>query len=548
MKLHLNLFLSLFLFSILTSCQEKSETVELLPLKVNDGYHYYDTKGNLKINQKFASAGVFRNGLAIVKLPGNREQYTFIDEKGKNAFGKTYRNVTVFNEGLAWVSPTNSHPTAIDKNGKELFSIKDAEHVKIFKDGIAAYSKKDSISEKWGFVSTSGETIIQPKFYATGNFSEGLCAVKDEAGNWTYIDKKGVVKFEKSYGSATDFINKKAIVQNLFEEKFGVIDSDGNYLIEPTLDSIAADKDSFLIKKNDKWGWLDGTQKAIIEPQFDEAFPFGENELTVVKKNGFYGYIDKKGVVKIDFKFTEAYPFMGEIAYAKPKNSKQGGFIDTSGKSVVNPKFSGVSADLIAYLTGGNSSYEMIETDYFDIENTLKSINLNSPDGFSFNDKIAAITPKLFNKKVSSNTEEDLTISCMKKISSDAYLSSYLIRDKNDPNKINGFWYKVEIAGGRNFYKPNELEKALIKSLKGYKKIEAPNAFINQGRIKAFKNDKHFLLVTGENTANEFIVEILNLDTEIENFDSRSYSNHQKTDTDDSIYRLQRMELLRSED
>ena len=535
----------IFAFTMV-SCNKKTETIDLLPLKEGDGYHYFDIKGNEKISKKFSYAGVFREDLAIVKLVGHKEQYSFINTKGEFAFGKTYRSVSVFSEGLAWVAPHNSVPTAIDENGKEKFSIKNAEHVKIFKDGLAAYSVKDSVSERWGFVDTTGKTVIQPQFHGTGNFSEGLCAVTDEDGNWKYIDKKGTVKITNSFNTAFDFLNGKAIISDNFEEKFGIIDTKGKILVEPKLDSIVYDKKDFLIKKEGKWGWIDAEGKTIIEPKFEDAFPFGENELAVVKQNGLYGFIDKKGVVKINFQFKKAYPFVGEMAYVNMKESQYGSFIDQQGNMVIKNRFSGISEDLITYLNNGKSLYELIETDYFDIESILKSMNLNSPEGLSFNEKISSITSKLYHKKATTNTEDNLTISFMKKISSDSYLSSYIIRDKNDKDKIAGFWYKIEIASGRNFYKPNDLEKAFLKTLKGYKKIEAPRAFINQDRIKAYKNDKHILLVTGDLQTNEFTVEILKPDTEIENFDSRSYSNHQKSDTDDYQYFQQKEELLKN--
>lgn len=538
------LFTFLFAFFLLFSCDKKPETIDLLPLKEGDGYHYFDTKGNEKISKKFSYAGVFREDLAIVKLIGHKEQYSFIDKKGEFAFKKTYRNVSVFSEGLAWVSPHNSFPTAIDEKGNEKFYIKNAEHAKVFKDGLAAYSVKDSIAEKWGFVDKTGKTVIQPQFEETGNFSEGLCAVKDENGNWSYIDKKGIAKIDKNFNSAFEFLNGKAIVSDLFEEKFGIIDVEGKFMVEPKLDSIVYDKRDFLIKKEGKWGWIDAAGKTIIEPKFEDTFPFGENDLAVVKLNGLYGFIDKTGVVKIDFQFKKAFPFMGEMAYVETKGSQYGSLIDQKGNVVVKNKFSGISEDLIAYLNNGNSLYQMIQTDFFDIENILKNINLDSPEDLSFNDKISSITSKLYHKKVAANAEDDLTVSFMRKISSDTYLSSYIIRDKNDKDKIAGFWYKIEMASGRNFYKPNDLEKALIKTLKDYKKIEAPNAFINQDRIKAYKKDKHILLITGDLQTNEFTVEILKPDTEVEEFNSRSYGNHQKSDTDDANYFQQRSELL----
>lgn len=542
MKIFTRLFFVTILASTLFSCSKEKETISLFPLKQNGGdFYFYDSKGTAKSDRNFAYAGAFRDGLAIVKLTGSKEQYVFVNENGQIAIDKNFKNLSIFSDGLAWVSPRNQHPIAIDKKGNEKFSIKGAEHVRVFKDGLAAYSVKDTIGEKWGFVDSNGKTVIQPQFYDTGNFSEGLCAVKDENGNWKYIDKKGVVKFEQSFRTASDFLNGKAIISDNFEEKFGLINSEGSIVLEPKLDSIVYDKEDFLIKKAGKWGWIDANGKTLIEPKFEDASPFGANELAAVKQNGLYGYIDKKGVLKIEFQFQKAYPFMGEVAYVEAKNSDKGSLINKEGKIILKDKFAAISTDLVAYLNGGKSTYEMIETDYFDIESILKSINLNTPEDLSFDSKISEITQKLYQKKITAEADKDLTISFMKKITNDAFLNSYIIRNKEDKNKITGFWFEIEIADEKHFNKQEDIEKALIKTLKGYTKIEAPNAFINQDRIKAFKNNKHILLITGN------IIEILNLNTPIENFESRSYGNFQNTDTDGYEYESKKSQLLGEE-
>lgn len=545
-KLQFTLFLATIL---LISCNKETEKIKLFPLKEGTNYGYFDASGKEIISSKFAYATVFRDGLAIVKLSGNTPKYAFIDQKGNIAFNKTYASVSVFSEGLAWVAPNNGDLTAIDKNGKEKFSIKGAQRVGVFKENVAAYSIKDSIGEKWGFVNDSGETIIKPQFFETRIFSDGLCAVKDSQGNWGFIDKKGNYKIGSKFKSAGNFENGKAIVQDQFAEVFGIIDSKGSFIIEPKFQQMKADKDVFLVQLNDKWGWCDAKGKMIIDFKFDEAFKFGENELAPVKLNDNFGFIDKKGEVKIDFQFAKAYPFNGEIAYAeKKKNSDNvysyAGFIDYKGAFIGKPKFTGISSDLINYFNNDEAEFETIQTDYFDIASILKEINVDNPGNFKFNQNVSEVLPWLYNKKFPVNQELDLTVFFLKKITDEAYLSFYVIR--NNENKIVGYWYKVELAG-KSFYKPNELEKAFVKNLKGYTKIEAPDEFINQGTIKAYKNNKHILLVTGSSLSNQFIVEILNPDINIDEYRSRHYGNHQNTDTDD-LSSMKAMELFRDEE
>jgi len=547
MKLTLNAVL-LSTLILLFSCKQESLKLELYPLKEGTNYGYFDNTGKEIISSKFAYATVFRDGLAIVKLAGNTPKYAFINEKGEIVFSKTYGSVSIFSEGLAWVAPNNADLTAIDKNGKEKFSIKGAQRVSVFKDDLAAYSVKDSVAERWGFVNTLGETVIRPQFFATGNFCDGLCAVKDGDGNWGYIDKKGVYKIESKFKSAGNFLNNKAIVQDQFKEEFGVIDSKGSFIIEPKFQAMKADNEDFLVQLNDKWGWCNRAGEMIVDFKYEEAFKFIESDLAPVKLNGYFGYIDKKGVIKINFQFAKAYSFNGEIAYAEKKKNADNvytyaGFIDKKGDFVVKPKFTGISSDLVSYFNNENPEFETIQTDFFDIASVLKEIDVNNPGNLNFNENVSDIVPELFNKKLPQNRELDLTVFLLRKIADDAYLSLHVMR--NNENKITGFWYKVEL-GGKSFYKANELEKAFIKTLKGYTKTEAPNEFINQGVIKAYKNKNHVLLITGSGLANEFIVEILSKNIDLGNYDSRSYTNHQNTDTDD-LASLKAMELFRED-
>jgi len=546
MKLSLQLT---FLLSTLLifSCQKEDTDLDKFPLKFGTNYGYYDGQGKEIIPDNYAYATVFTDGFAIVKLTGSQKEYAFIDERGQNVFNKTYRNATFFSEGLAWVAPKNLDLTAIDKDGKEKFSIKGAEQVKVFKENLAAYSILDSIGEKWGFVNTSGETVIKPQFFATGNFSNGLCAVKDKDENWGFIDKKGVFQIESKYKSAGDFANEKAIVQDQFEENFGVIDSKGNFIIKPRFQAILADNENYLVQLNDKWGWCNGVGGMIIDFKYDEAFKFGENDLAPVKSEGKFGYIDKKGNVVVKYQFATAYPFNGETAFVKGNDSVVG-IINKKGDFVVKPKFQGISSDLVNYLNKEASEFETIKTDFFNRATILKNINVNNPENLMFGINSSEIAPKLYNKKLPADNEQDLTVFFLKKIAPDAYLSLYAMKNLNGDNKIKGFWYKVELDG-RNFYKPNELEKALIKNLKGYTKIDAPHEFINQGVIKAYKNDKHILLVTGGSNTNEFYVEILDLSVNLDAYNSRSYGNHQRTDTDDlSNMKAMELELFRTEE
>ncbi|NMG73095.1 WG repeat-containing protein, partial [Parazoarcus communis] len=119
-------------------------------------------------------------------------KYGFVDEEGKFIIQPKYKQATVFSEGLAWVVEENGAPIAINKKGETKITLKNAEEVGIFKEGLAFYSafNKDGKKE-FGFIDNTGNIVIKPKFSTVGFFTEGLCAVKNELGKIGYINKKG---------------------------------------------------------------------------------------------------------------------------------------------------------------------------------------------------------------------------------------------------------------------------------------------------------------------------------------------------------------------
>lgn len=61
-----------------------------------------------------------------------------------------------------------------------------------------------------------------------------------------------------------------------------------------------------------KWGYVDKEGNYVINPQFDAAYTFSDNGLAVVEVNNKYGYIDKKGNYVINPQFDDANYFTSD--------------------------------------------------------------------------------------------------------------------------------------------------------------------------------------------------------------------------------------------
>jgi len=55
-----------------------------------------------------------------------------------------------------------------------------------FSEGFAAVQ----VGRKWGFIDTTGQTVIKPQFNSAGEFRGGLASVTTDNGKG-YIDKTG---------------------------------------------------------------------------------------------------------------------------------------------------------------------------------------------------------------------------------------------------------------------------------------------------------------------------------------------------------------------
>ena len=499
MKSTLQLFAIFLAISFLSSCGGGGKSVsevKLIPVKSGKDFQYIDKEGKIVINPQFSEATIFRNGLALVKTSGDEPKWGFISEDGKFAITANYKSATVFSDDLAWVVSENAPPTAINSKGEIKVTLQDAETVKIFKEGLSAFSIIDSSGVKWGFVDKEGKVKINPQFSNTGNFSNGKCAVENSDGKWGYIDKEGKMLINYQFEKAKEFVDGKAIVVS--GDKTGLIDETGKYLINPQFSDMVDDGGKYLIEQDRKWGWCDKEGKIIINPQFGEAFPFMGNDLAAVQSGKSWGYIDIDGKIVINPQFDMALPYNGKLALVV--SSRKIGFIDADGKYVINPQFDDVSEDLVKYMLNGSSKFESVETDFFNITSIVNRVNINTPEGLTLSSKLSDVVTKL---KITENEFSKYSTEHMviknEKITNDASASFYVIANafKDIPDGwysknvfnldavVQGYAYAISLSG-KGYGKEKDVKDAIEKSFTGYKKDETQSTEV----MSIFKNEK----------------------------------------------------------
>lgn len=127
--------------------------------------------------------------------------------------------------------------------------------------------------------------------------------------------------------------------------KLGFIDGSGRVVIQPQFELTAGlmlGGEHFAeglepLQVGGQWGFIgtDGTFR--INPQFDGVQLGFSDGLVAVRSNGRWGYLDPSGTLVINPQFNAARPF--HSGRAAVLVGTQWGFIDHAGKFVVNPQF-----------------------------------------------------------------------------------------------------------------------------------------------------------------------------------------------------------------
>jgi len=239
-------------------------------------FGYIDHSGNPLIDLKYNAATSFKNGYALVSIKNNK--FTLIDESGKHALNKQFRNASINSCNNFLIISTNRIKYVFEVSQKKLLNQRYDKIVGQF-SGIFFTSKRKKIMA----YTMSGE-----KIFVLRNISE----FKPSESSIHLIKKKNSYNLVNNEGNK---INSKSIKNAKFW--------DGKYLITQAKDQSYICQDTRLIKVY-----------RLIRP--NEVVGLEEN-LAVIRNRAGYTYQNSKGTPLFSTVFSRALPFKNQIATAK---------------------------------------------------------------------------------------------------------------------------------------------------------------------------------------------------------------------------------------
>jgi hypothetical protein len=192
---------------------------------------------------------------------------------------------------------------------------------------------------RWGVFSTTGDTLVEPRFEDMLAFNQGLAAARisrrllrfiRRAPRWGYVGPDGEWLIDPEFDSARSFSDGRALVSDDGELFF--VDTTGARAFTVGQDlAYGFSEGRARVVSSGMWGWIDTRGTVVVEPTWEGALDFSEG-LAAVRRGTLWGYVDRDGRVMIPPEFDRAGPFRGPLAPVVLDGRRF--YIDRSGSEV----------------------------------------------------------------------------------------------------------------------------------------------------------------------------------------------------------------------
>lgn len=313
-----------------------------------------------------ARQGRARNHAGLHPVADAEGRWGFIDRTGRFRIPPRYNGAGQFSEGVAYVwlwDGEQRRDGVVDVNGKFTKLPPPNDYQFIFHDGLARFQTPSGQERKYGYMDVNGRVVIPPQFFDSGHFSEGLAWVSVlKEGKWLYgfIDKTGKVVIEPQFVyQPGDFVDGLAKVvgqhDSGFIDRAGRVrirvesEHAGDHFSEGLLAVIQGDPPRGVYLKRDGrvafeipfWQQRTARQRSLYTIRRLQLAPFSEGLAPVLSFNKL-GFIDTTGRVVIEPLFRGTSGFSEGLAAVKViggDGQYVWGYIDRAGRFAVAPQF-----------------------------------------------------------------------------------------------------------------------------------------------------------------------------------------------------------------
>ncbi len=183
----------------------------------------------------------------------------------------------------------------------------------------------------FGFMDEAGEVLIEAKYEAVEEFSEGLALVIKD-GKVGYINKVEDIIIPFDYEDGESFLNGAAIVAK--NDKYGLINRNNDAIVSIKYDLVGNFYSGLAVVANDiAYGFVNKNGEELIPLKLEYASDF-ENNYALIEVDSGKGMINTLGATVIAPIYTWLEPF-NEYGISRAKNDTAYGLLDKNGSQIL---------------------------------------------------------------------------------------------------------------------------------------------------------------------------------------------------------------------
>lgn len=164
------------------------------------------------------------------------------------------------------------------------------------------------------------------------------------------------------------------------EKKYGVINEEGEYIIEPRFDyydlptfellrKTNIDNSIIWVQEGEYWSIINADGEWLSDHLFEGHTYFSKSGFAGIKKDGLWGFCNSSGEIVIEPQFDEVSMF-SEKGFAAVRVDGKWGTVDETGQVIIEPQFTHITFDgdltdsFIYWSDGGADIYMIDNGDY----------------------------------------------------------------------------------------------------------------------------------------------------------------------------------------
>lgn len=170
---------------------------------------------------------------------------------------------------------------------------------------------------RWGFVDSTGQIAIEPRFDDARFFSGGLAPIKVR-GRWGFVDGAGNAVIETRFSTARPFSGGAAVVSNVVGDRteYFHIDREGRRLSQVPSINAGNFNDGLgrIMDREGRWLFLNSHGEVALGPRAGWFGDFSGGRACFSEDGRFFGYMDREGRTVIEPRYERASEFREGLA------------------------------------------------------------------------------------------------------------------------------------------------------------------------------------------------------------------------------------------